>query len=285
MKDLILKSDCLTVHVNALGAELKGVEKDGLEFLWQGDKDSYPRTSPTLFPIMGRFLSDTYYVGDKAYNMGLNGIAMDLNFTCLSHTENQAVFQLKADDRTRKSYPFEFALTVTYTAKGNQVFVDYKVENKGDVPMPFCLGCHTAYNWPLVEGDASTDYRLVFEKDEDLESFNPFGWREPGFVKGKVRPLSHDLFENFTRSFTGIQSDWFEYGSDKHDRKVRIYRKNFPFIAMWTMPIEEAKLVCLEPSTSVQPGNHPGLHLEDRLGAITLAPGEVWENGFSVEFI
>ena len=81
MKDLILKSDCLTVHVNALGAELKGVEKDGLEFLWQGDKDSYPRTSPTLFPIMGRFLSDTYYVGDKAYNMGLNGIAMDLNFT------------------------------------------------------------------------------------------------------------------------------------------------------------------------------------------------------------
>ena len=52
MKDLILKSDCLTVHVNALGAELKGVEKDGLEFLWQGDKDSYPRTSPTLFPIM-----------------------------------------------------------------------------------------------------------------------------------------------------------------------------------------------------------------------------------------
>ena len=61
MKDVIIRSDRLTVHANALGAELKGVEMDGLEYLWQGDVDSYARTSPTLFPIVGRFLSDTYY--------------------------------------------------------------------------------------------------------------------------------------------------------------------------------------------------------------------------------
>ena len=65
MKDVIIRSDRLTVHANALGAELKGVEMDGLEYLWQGDVDSYTRTSPTLFPIVGRFLSDTYYVGDR----------------------------------------------------------------------------------------------------------------------------------------------------------------------------------------------------------------------------
>ena len=48
MKDVIIRSDRLTVHANALGAELKGVEMDGLEYLWQGDVDSYARTSPTL---------------------------------------------------------------------------------------------------------------------------------------------------------------------------------------------------------------------------------------------
>ena len=69
MKDIIIRSDRLTVHVNPLGAELKGVEMDGLEYLWQGDSAYYLRTSPTLFPIIGRCLSDTYYVGDQAYTM------------------------------------------------------------------------------------------------------------------------------------------------------------------------------------------------------------------------
>ena len=40
MKDVIIRSDRLTVHANALGAELKGVEMDELEYLWQGDVDS-----------------------------------------------------------------------------------------------------------------------------------------------------------------------------------------------------------------------------------------------------
>ena len=109
MKDVIIRSDRLTVHANALGAELKGVEMDELEYLWQGDVDSYARTSPTLFPIVGRFLSDTYYVGDRPYGMQLNGIVMDRNFRCASCASDRVVFQLEADERTRQSYPFDFA--------------------------------------------------------------------------------------------------------------------------------------------------------------------------------
>lgn len=283
MKDIIIGSDRLTVHVNPLGAELKGVEMAGLEYLWQGDMASYSRTSPTLFPVVGRFLSDTYYVGDRPYHMPLNGIAMDMNFCCAGRTAHQAAFSLCADDRTRGVYPFDFSLTVTYTAQGNTLAADYRVENRGGDPMPFCLGCHTAYNWPLLPSDSPEDYSLRFEKDEDLESFNPFGWRQP-FVRGRERALSHGLFANYAQSITGMRSSWIEFGSRRHARCVRIHRSQFPFMAIWTPRGAAVPLLCLEPCTSVQPGDRGCTRMEDRFGNIVLAPGETWERGFSVSF-
>ncbi len=283
MKDIIIRSDRLTVHVNPLGAELKGVAMDGLEYLWQGDGAYYPRTSPTLFPIIGRFLSDTYYVGDQAYHMPLNGIVMDRNFRCLEAGESRAVFLLTADRRTLAAYPFDFALTVAYTARGDTLQVDYRVENRGERPMPFGVGCHTAYSWPLVPGDQPEDYALRFEQEEELTSFNPFGWRQP-FVAGRERPLSHGLFANYTRSLTGIRSAWVEFGSSRHPHRVRIHREHFPFLAIWTLPDPDAALICLEPCTSIHAGDHGCTRLEDREGAILLAPGDVWARGFSVSF-
>lgn len=283
MKDIIIGSKRLKVHVNALGAELKGVEMDGLEYLWQGDSATYPRTSPTLFPIVGRFLSDTYYVGDRDYHMPLNGIAMERNFACVSAEANRVVFRLEADERTLAAYPFDFALTVSYTAEGNRLKVDYRVENRDEKPLPFGVGCHTAYRWPLFPGESPEDYSLRFEKAEGLESFNPFGWRQP-FVQGRERPLSHDLFANYTRSVKNMRSDWVEFGSCNHDRKVRIHRSSFPFMAMWTLPTPDAALICLEPCTSIQAGDHGCTHLEDRDGTILLPPGQSWENGFSITF-
>ena len=193
------------------------------------------------------------------------------------------VFQLEADERTRQSYPFDFALTVGYAVQGDTLAVSYKVENRGSIPMPFCLGCHTAYNWPLLPGDDPQDYSLRFEKEEELESFNPFGWRQP-FVQGRERPLSHALFTNYTRSVTGLRSTWLEFGSRKHGRRVRIRRGSFSYLAMWTPHDHEAPLLCLEPCTGLQPGNHGCLRLEDRDGCVTLSPGEVWEGSFWLSF-
>lgn len=283
MKDIIIRSDCLTVHVNALGAELKSVEMDGLEYLWQGDRDSYARTSPTLFPIVGRFLSDTYYVGDRAFHMPLNGIAMDLNFECVQAEKSAAVFRLRASDSTREAYPFAFLLEVAYRLEENNLYGRYRVENAGDTPMPFGIGCHTAYNWPLVAQSRPEDWMLRFEVEENLESFNPFGWRQP-FVAGKERPLHHDLFSNYTRSLTGIRSKWIEYASPHSQRRVRIYREGFPFLAIWSLPQSDARLICLEPCTSIHAGDHGCTRLEDREGTEILQPGASWEREFHLAF-
>lgn len=285
MKDVILHSSRMRVHLNALGAELKGVEMEGLEYLWQGETGIYPRTSPTLFPIVGRFLSDTYYVGDQAYTMPLNGIVTDRNFTCVQAGENGAAFRLEADEITLRAYPFNFVLTVSYTVKENTLEAAYCVENRGDTPMPFGVGCHTAYRWPLLDGEQPEDYRLLFEKEENIESFNPFGWRQPFVCGTNVRPLSHDLFVNYTRSITNIHSSWIAFGSRKHGRGVRIHREGFPFLAIWTLPTADAKLICLEPCLSIHAGDRGCTRMEDREGTEILPSKSTWERSFLLEFL
>ncbi len=284
MKDIIIRSEVLTVHVNAFGAELKGVEKDGVEYLWQGDVDAYPRTSPTLFPIIGRFLSDTYYVGTQDYQMPLNGIAMEANFAVTAQTDSSVTFTLMDNEKTRRMYPFAFALRVTYAVAGDRLTVHQQVENCGDAPLPFGLGCHTAYKWPLAPDDAPEDCYLRFEQVEDMCSFNPFGLELPFLAKTDVRPLSHDLFRHYTRSLRGLKSEWLELRSRNHGHGVRIHRSEYPYLAIWSRPEPQAALICLEPCTSIHPGNRPSLHLEERDGVALLPPGGVSDHTFTVEF-
>ena len=280
MKDLILDNGRIRAHVNAFGAELRSLEMDGLEYLWQGDPAYYARTSPTLFPIMGRFLSDTYYVKDTAYHMGINGFAMDRNFTVEKAEETCAVMTLRDDERTRAQYPFAFRLEVSYLLDGNRMRVSYRADNPGPDPLPFCFGCHTAYRWPL-EGSDPDRYFLRFEQKENAASFNPFNWKDSGFVRDGYRQLHHGLFTNYTRSMTDIRSEYIEYGSLDGGHGVRIHRAQFPFLAVWALPDENASFVCLEPSTSVHAG--AATTIEDRMGTLVLGPGESCERAFSIE--
>ena len=280
MKDIILDNGAVKAHVNAFGAELKSLEMDGLEYLWQGDPKYYARTSPTLFPIMGRFLSDTYYVKDRPYHMTINGFAMDRNFTAADITDTSAEFVLTDDDRTREIYPFPFVLRVRYSLESRGIRVGYRLDNTGTEKMPFCFGCHTAYRWPL-EGSEPERYYLKFEKEKDIASFNPFNWQDPGFVRNGYRPLDHGLFSNYTRSMRLKDSGYIEFGSVSGTHGVRIHRKGLPFLAVWTLPDPEAKFICLEPSTSVHAG--AATTIEDRAGTLILDPGDTCERAFSIE--
>ncbi len=283
MKDIVIRSKNVIAHVNAFGAELKGLSMNGVEYLYQGDPAYYDRTSPTLFPIIGRFLSDTYFVGDQAYQMPLNGFAQNRNFQVQEQGIDFVKFVLADDERTRTMYPFAFELQVKYVLKENFMHITYKVTNPGERELPFCIGCHTAYRWPLLDGEKPEDYYLVFEKEEDLESFNPFNWRQAGFVRGKERSLSHDLFANYTRSVTDLKSEWVEFTNKVNGRSIRIHRAQMPYLAIWTLTDEEARYICLEPCTSVHAGGCTTMY--DRNGVLVLRTGESCERSFCIELL
>jgi len=269
MMKKVLKNDRVCLTVSDFGAEMTSLTLDGFEYLWSPNEAYYNRTSPCLFPITGRFMDGFYTHNGKEYPMKLNGVAMEKTFKVTSESETELVMTLCEDEETLSVYPFRFTLDMTYRLEGRRLYVSYTVTNRSDEPMPYSVGNHTAYRWPLAEHDDPNSYFLRFERAETLESFSPFGWIAPWLTNERIRPLSHDLYDNGTRSFRDQASEWFEYTGANCDFAVRMYRESFPFVANWASPDENAHLICLEPSLSIS--SH-GPTMFDREGIRVLAP-------------
>ena len=276
----VLKSDRVRLVVSDFGAEMTSLTLDGFEYLWSPNELYYNRTSPCLFPILGRFLDGYYTHNGKQYPMQLNGVALEKTFKILSASENEIVLELREDEDTLAVYPFQFTLIIRYRLVGQRLHVSYTVYNRSNEPMPYSVGNHTAYSWPLVEQDNPNSYFLRFEQAETLESFSPFGLTAPWLTNEYIRPLSHDLYVNGTRSFRDQKSEWFEYTGANCDFVVRMYRESFHFVANWASPDENAKIICLEPSLSIS--NH-GPTMFDREGVHVIEPGSSETVSYSLE--
>ena len=55
------------------------------------------------------------------------------------------------NEESRKSYPYGFRVTVTYTLKGSVLRFDQKYENTGDKAMPFSFGFHPYFSISAVD--------------------------------------------------------------------------------------------------------------------------------------
>ncbi len=256
--------------VSDYGAEMTSLALDGFEYLWTPDPKYYDRVSPCLFPITGRFADGYYTHRQKQYPLGLNGFAMEKTFTAEKLSDTELALTLREDESTLEVYPFRFTLAIRYRLDGDLLRICYTVTNRSDEPMPYSVGNHTAYKWPLRDGDLPGSYFLRFEKPETLESFSPFGWKAPYVTDENIRPLDHALYENGTRSFRGQRSDWVEYTGANCDYVVRMYHGDFPFVANWTKPDTDANLICLEPSLSI---SSCGQTMFDREGIHVLERG------------
>lgn len=279
MKETI-KNQRLQVTVSDLGAEMLSMKLDNFEYLWDKRNDHFQRTSPVMFPITGRFMDGYYLHHGEKYHMALNGIAMEKHFSMQKLNDTELVCTLEEDEETLKSYPFPFRLSITYRLDGCFLHVTYQITNKSDEKMPYSVGNHTAYAWPLIEGQDPDSYFLRFEKKETLTSFNPFGWTAPFLEKENIRPIFHDFYSKGTRSFVNPQSEWIEYTGACCDYVVRMYSKQFPFTANWTKPDLDASLVCLEPTLSIS--SH-GPSLFDREGIHTLDAHETETVSYKLE--
>lgn len=276
----ILKNDRVCLCVSDCGAEMTSLTLDGFEYLWSPDPAYYNRTSPCLFPITGRFIDGYYTHKGVQYPMQLNGVAMEKTFEVVSCSDTELTMRLREDEDTLSVYPFKFTLQMNYRLDGQKLYVSYTVTNNSDEPLPYSVGNHTAYRWPLVEDDNPCSYFLRFEKNETINSFSPFGWVVPWLTDENIRPLSHDLYVNGTRSFRDPASSWFEYTGANCDFVVRMNLESFNFVANWASPDENAKIICLEPSLSIS--SH-GPSMFDREGVHVIAPGESEVVTYSLE--
>ena len=278
--DLSVKNDRISLTVSDFGGEMTSLKLDGFEYLWKADPAYFGRVSPILFPITGRFMDGFYIHNGKKYELKLNGLAQDAHFELSSPDGNSIVCHLRADEKALSVYPFDFDLTVRYCLDGQNVNISFEVTNHSGEVMPYSVGNHTAYRWPLISGEDPGSYFLRFEKEEHLRSFNPFGWTADFLCGEKIRPIYHAFYENGTRSFRDPASAWIEYTGATCDYVVRTWRSELPFTANWASGDPKAELVCIEPTLSIS-SHGPGL--SDREGIHLLGPGETETTSYRLE--
>ncbi|MGL4374439.1 MAG: aldose 1-epimerase family protein, partial [Turicibacter sp.] len=91
-------NDKLVVSINKLGAEIKSIYHidNELEYMWNSNPEFWGKSSPTLFPIVGRLAQDQFLHDGVVYDLGQHGFARELPFEVIEQSESKVVFALVA---------------------------------------------------------------------------------------------------------------------------------------------------------------------------------------------
>src|ERR1700741_193515 len=122
-----IRNNALTVKVNSFGAELCSVVDNttAIEYIWQANKEVWPRYAPNLFPIVGKLKNGAYTYREKRYELPQHGFARDNEFICVEQLNDKLVFELSSTKDTLLNFPFTFRLQIAYTLDENSVQVNY----------------------------------------------------------------------------------------------------------------------------------------------------------------
>ena len=292
-----VKSDQLTVQFITLGGALSSIkDRDGIEYLWQGDATYWSGQAPVLFPICGSLREDTafYSHADGTETKGSiprHGLVRKNEFELVNQTENSVTFAIEDDENTYQNYPYHFRLEITYLVTGKTVRTQYKIFNKETSKvMPFFIGGHPGFNCLLLDDEVYEDYYLEFEKEETCSVPRPFPEtglldfqdRSPWLVSQKEVDLSYDLFSVDAVTLDELQSRTIALRSRKHDKGLKVNFQEFPNLIIWST-LNKGPFIALEPWSGLSTSLEEGDHLEDKKNVRLLEPGQVDQIGFDIE--
>lgn len=242
----------LRATVDTLGGELVSLrDREGTEYIWQGDPACWSGRNPILFPFVGSLKENRVRFEGRTFEMPRHGFARRREFTIVEQGPDFAVLELRESPETLAQYPYPFLLQVRHQLTGEGFFTQFQVENPGGEPLPFCIGAHTAFRCPLRPGEAFEDYQLVFDEEEKAAArlLNPQGLlrRETETFATPIG-LEHAIFDRLdTLIFEGLRSTGVSLLHRATGRGVHMDFGHFPMIAFWTMPHKSAPYICLEP--------------------------------------
>ena len=80
---ITLSNNKISASINTIGAELSRLEKNNKNYIWTVDEAFWNKTSPILFPIVGRLKNDSYSINGKSYELPRHGFARNFDFKAL----------------------------------------------------------------------------------------------------------------------------------------------------------------------------------------------------------
>lgn len=296
---IVLKSDQLNVEFQTLGGALSSIkDKEGVEYLWQGDPTYWSGQAPVLFPICGSVRNDTvlYDKEDGSQKEGKiprHGLVRKKEFTLVEQTDNSVTFAIEDDEEMYANYPYHFRLEITYTVTGKTIRTQYKIYNKeAEKSMPYFIGGHPGFNCPLLDDEIYEDYYLEFEKPETCTVPKPFP--ETGMLDLKDRnswlnnqkeiDLNYDFFSYDAVTLDKLESRTVALRSRKHDKGLKLHFKEFPNLIVWST-LNKGPFIALEPWSGLSTSLEEGDRLEDKKDVKILKAETIVEMGFDIEIL
>ncbi len=280
-----IKNEYISVGINTFGSELTYVRtKSGEDFLWNGDKNVWKLRAPVLFPICGGLKDDTYIYKGKKYRLNKHGFARNYEFEGRLLSETKAEFILKSNDETKKSYPFDFILKITFELEKNKLKAVYAVQNLSNGEMYFSIGAHEGYLCP----EGIEEYEIKFENKKTLDSYVLNGnLLENNTVRiienDDTIHLKYDYFKVDALVFKNIDFNKVSLVNKKIGKRVNLEFDKAKYFLLWTKP--GAKYICLEPWCGIQDGMDIDYDITHKEGIIKLNGKEVFEFSHNMEFI
>ena len=258
-----MRNDLLSVSVSEHASEIHSLKRldNGIEYMWQGNPEFWKGRNPTLFPMVGSTWDKILHINGKDYVTGNHGFTRNSEFTCVEHSPNRIVMELRENEETLKQYPFHFVLHNIYELDGDTLHVGNELTNTSEEPMPFNFGYHPAFNVPMREGEKFEDYKILFD--------------HPETVNGKeVTELELDRQAlAATVILTDPKSSSYTLTNGKS--AVVITAPNYPWCAFWS---PNAPFVCIEPWYSHTDFGKVEVPFEKREGTIILNPGDTFQS-------
>lgn len=280
MTELIeIASADLTARINPLGAELWSlVDAQGREYMTDGDPAFWTGHAPILFPIIGELAGGTYRLGEQVYAMQRHGFARRSRFTLVELRHQAVRFRLTDSEETRALYPFMFELELAFRLLGTRLEIEAAVRNPGQVDLPFSLGFHPGFAWPLPGGGDKRAHTIAFEHDEPgavrrLGNEGLIAGFDRSPVDGRELALSPELFAHDALVWDALSSRALEYRGEAGRPSLHVDFPDTPHLGIWQKP--GAGFICIEPWQGHADPEHFAGDFRDKPGVVLLPPGRV----------
>lgn len=284
----------LEVECTTSGGALSSIkDKEGIQYLWQGNPAYWSGQAPVLFPICGSIRNDRAVLENgKMVEMPRHGLVRKKEFHLDFGNEDTVQFSIKSDDTMYHGYPYRFKLIITYQLAGKKIAVRYTVINEDTEPMPFFIGGHPGFLCPLLLGERFEDYQIEFEKEESL--YIPEAVTQTGLIninnrkllmeQTRVLPLSHTLFHDDALILDQIASRKVRLCHKDSKRGVEIEFQDFPYLILWSSA-NDGPFVAIEPWSGLSTCDDEDDRFEHKRNVWKVSPGEMRQMGFSIQLL
>ena len=282
-----ISNNFISATIKDFGAELCSLKRNAVdtEYIWQADENFCGRHSPILFPIVGKLIDDEYIYENKTYRMGQHGFARDNIFKLYESKKNYLCFKLEQNEQTLEKYPFNFELYLSYKLFENNLKISYKVINKSNKTMPFSIGAHPAFNWPL-DNERKQDSYFEFKDAEKLERLpltkNGISEdKETISLCNNIMALNKKVFKNDALVLENLKNKTILLKNDLNDKFIKVEFEGFPYLGLWSKP-HGAPFICIEPWHGIADFMDHNKKIEEKKGIKFLKRDEIFETNYTI---